>query len=87
MAELANLKFLVDWLKTLSVSEKYFTEVLKYSTRFSSNKNHDANEASLVVGEVTSGGGSVRDVGGILVGTSQSQLSLNFNLYCLVPKT
>ena len=61
--------------------------MLKYSARFSSNNNHDANEASLVVGEVTSGGDGVRDVGGILVGTSQSQLSLNFNLYCLVPKT
>ena len=59
--------------------------MLKYSARFSSNNNHDANEASLVVGEVTSGG--ARDVGGILVGTSQSQHSLNLRLYCLVPKT
>ena len=61
--------------------------MLKFQVCFSSNNNHDANEASLVVGEVTSGGDGVRDVGGILVGTSQSQLSLNLNLYCLVPKT
>ena len=37
--------------------------MLKYSARFSSNNNHDVNEASLVVGEVTSGGDGVRDVG------------------------